>query len=305
VGGHPKVNLQAEAELQQAVEAEPRCLGLGFSNWSCQRLAVYLWPKLGQLFSAETIRRHLHKLGWRPLRPVHTVSSPDPDYQAKAAQLGELQQRAQRGELILLYQDEIDLALLPTLTRLWTPKGQQYKVDTPRQNRKCYGFGAINYTTGQVSRQISGHKDSDSFIELLTRLWRSYAAECRQRHIKAVLVMDNYIIHHSAKAKAALAKEAAWLEVFALPTYSPELNLIEQLWRHLRRVVTHNYGFSNLAALGDAVEEFLNDLDEHRQQALTFIGNTNAASTALLMCFYLVQFQGTSFVSMVASSSHL
>ncbi len=247
-------------------------------------MLAHLQAKLGLRCSKETIRRWLHKLGFHPARPVLSVSSPDPDYALKAAALLKLQTQAMADQLILLYQDEVDLALLPTVTRLWTRRGEQVKVNTPRQNQKCYGFGAVNYRTGQLSRYIGEHKDTDNFIKLLAQLGQDYAAWCREHKIKAVLVIDNYSVHHSHKSKAALVAEADWLEVFALPTYSPQLNLIERLWHQLRREVTDNYGFGSLDKLRVAVEQFFGRLDQQPQQALTIIGNTG-----LLMWSYLAR----------------
>ncbi len=59
----------------------------------------------------------------------------------------------------------------------------------------------------------------------------------------------------------------------ALPTYSPKLNLIERLWKHLRRKVTHNHLFDGIANLVAAVEKFFTDLDGRRSEVLSVIGN--------------------------------
>lgn len=52
---------------------------------------------------------------------------------------------------------------------------------------------------------------------------------------KTVLVMDNSSIHTS---NMMLEKEKEWLAkgltLFFLPTYSPELNIIEILWRFIK-----------------------------------------------------------------------
>ena len=59
-----------------------------------------------------------------------------------------------------------------------------------------------------------------------------------------------------------------------LPTYSPWLNLIERLWKHLRRKVTHNHLFASMAELLKAVCSFLETLNATPQLTLSIIGAT-------------------------------
>ncbi len=65
------------------------------------------------------------------LRPVLSIASPDPDYRQKAKKLEKYQKQAKNGEILLYYQDEIDLNLLPGILRCWTLRGSQRKVMTP------------------------------------------------------------------------------------------------------------------------------------------------------------------------------
>ena len=91
---------------------------------------------------------------------------------------------------------------------------------------------------------------------------------------KIVLVVDNFIIHHSQKTLQFLKKYAKQLVLFALPTYSPWLNRIELLWKHLRRKVTHNHLFKTISELVQAVGSFLEKLNETPQLTLSVIGAT-------------------------------
>jgi putative transposase len=55
------------------------------------------------------------------------------------------------------------------------------------------------------------------------------------REKRCVVVLDNYAPHHGRVIREqATALQAAGVELFYLPPYSPELNLIEPLWRHIK-----------------------------------------------------------------------
>jgi hypothetical protein len=258
--------------LTEWVEQDPRTAGQPFSVWTCLELAKQLLAQMQVQVSPEAVRKHLHRLQYHLIRPVLSVSSPDPDYQIKVQRLADCQQQAGDGKLILLYEDEFDLNLLPGVIRCWTKQGSQRKIPTPGQNIKRYGFGAVNSQTGQVLYRVGEHKDSAGFCELLEQIVPAYCPGETYSGPKVAVVVDNYRIHSSKLTQATLDKYADRLFVVPLPTYSPKLNVIELLWKYLRRKVTHNHLFENIEKLIQAVEAFLKSLDQHRDTVLSVIG---------------------------------
>ncbi|OJV96487.1 MAG: hypothetical protein BGO39_12125 [Chloroflexi bacterium 54-19] len=209
--------------------------------WDCASLAHQLVKQGNAKVSRETVRRHLHELNFRIVRPVLSVKSPDPDYRVKAAKLLELQAQAAKGQIVLLYEDEVDLKHLPGVIGCWTERGKQHKVPTPADNQKRYGFGAVEYRTGRVIYSTSEHKNSAGFEALLEQIVATDryqpAQGAEKPPPKIVLVIDNFKIHHSKLSLAALERHKDQLEMFRLPVYAPELNLIERVWKYMRRTV--------------------------------------------------------------------
>jgi len=272
LGVLPKVTGPCEAELKKLVEQQPREAGYSFSTWTCADLLRELIRKGFEVVSGETIRAHLHALGYRVRRPVLSIASPDPEYQQKVKKLKRYQKQAKNGEILLYYQDEIDLNLLPGILRCWTLQGVQRKVPTPGVNQKRYGFGAVNYVSGRTVHRIEERKNSTGFCAFIEQFMQTVIHAPDYHGQKIVLVVDNFIIHHSRKTHEFLEKYADQLLLFMLPTYSPWLNLIERLWKHLRRKVTHNHLFASIAELVKAVCSFLEALNATPQLTLSVIG---------------------------------
>ena len=258
--------------MKKLVEQDPREIGKPFSVWTCLDLVKELTEKGLVEVCAETVRRHLRQLDYRVIRPVLSVNSPDPNYESKAQHLKECQEKARKGEIILLYEDEVDLNLLPGVIRCWAKRGQQRKILTPGQNQKRYGFGAVNFITGQVTYRVGERKNSDGFIDLVERIVADYCPGEVYQGPKIGLVVDNYIIHRSKKSLACLEKYADRLETVPLPTYAPMLNVIEMLWKYLRKKVTHNHLYGTIVKLVEAVESFLQSLNQSRTLVLSVIG---------------------------------
>ena len=120
-----------------------------------------------------------------------TVASPDPEYENKRSRIEDLQQQAKVGEIDLYYEDEVDLALLPTITHCWCKRGHQRKIETPRQNQKRYGAGLIHWVSGKLYWATSDHKVNALFRSVLSQVLESpegsptrkkYIVTARQGH---------------------------------------------------------------------------------------------------------------------------
>jgi DDE superfamily endonuclease len=82
-----------------------------------------------------------------------------------------------------------------------------------------------------------------------------------RRAPRCVVVLDNYSVHRSRAVQDALpGLAAAGIELVYLPPYSPELNLIEGLWRHVKHEELPVRSYPTAQALQAAVDHAL---DQH------------------------------------------
>ena len=133
----------------------------------------------------------------------------------------------------LYLQDEVEVALHPTLTRVWCRRGRrgQRLVEAPGTNCKRYGFGLVDWRDGWFD---------------WAQLQRAVARSSARGRIAFVL-LDNLSIHppRGSRLLRTLLTEvnatAVRLVLVYTPTYDPDANRIEWLWRALRRAVTHNH----------------------------------------------------------------
>jgi transposase len=153
----------------------------------------------------------------------------------------------------LYLQDEVEVALHPTLTRVWCRKGRrgQRLVEAPGTNRKRHGFGLVDWRDGWLDWELAEGRRAAPFCAQLRRA----TARSRARGRTALVLLDNLSIHTprgSRLLRELLAEVNLTGERLVLvytPTYDPESNRIEWLWRALRRAVTHNHQRETLAPL--------------------------------------------------------
>lgn len=123
-------------------------------------------------------------------------------------------------------------------------RGRQQRVRAPGVNRKQTVFGAFCYGRGLFVYHLQPRKTAWGVQLLLQKLVR----RARRTGRRIVVVMDQGSPHHAEALARYLHDVKAQLEVFWLPPYSPELNLIERLWKHLKASRMANVLWPSFAA---------------------------------------------------------
>ncbi len=165
--------------------------------------------------------------------------------------------KAQTGpDLTLLFGDSAEVSTFPTITRCWTPIGQQRTILTPGMRAaKRWNWGAVEPLTGKTVHIIHRRRNNVGFRRLLAAISRAYGLPSHPER-KVILFVDNDKAHKAKRVQTLLDKHHHQIQIEWLPPYSPELNPQEDVWQEMRRCVTHNHYFEHIAALLEAVREF-------------------------------------------------
>jgi transposase len=182
---------------------------------------------------------------------------------------------------VLLSQDEARFPMVPTLAATLGVKGHRPVVGTRDGKDVLYVFGVLNLISGALhantleSLQASNRKSAGSKTR---RMQKAFAAHLRHvgrmyprgKFRRVALTIDNAPWHRGKLIDEALA-DNPHLEFYRLPSYSPNLNVIERLWKKLRRRATHNRLFDTLADLKESVRASLGYFQAMRGKVLTLI----------------------------------
>lgn len=137
--------------------------------------------------------------------------------------------------------DETDIHLCPDLkTNGLQVVGQQLKLEGPGQDQVCYLFGSTDPFTGDGLYEIYDQKASCQFCFHLEHLMDTFPDQF------IFVIADNAPAHHSAATTAFLKDHQDRLELVSLPTYSPNLNGIERLWRVMREKLFRSQVYPSL-----------------------------------------------------------
>ncbi|GIO23385.1 hypothetical protein J11TS1_19660 [Oceanobacillus sp. J11TS1] len=137
----------------------------------------------------------------------------------------------------------------------WFLKGKQRTVPTYGRHQGAKLLGTLNYETGEVFVVETENYDAAVFLEFSKQVFWKYPSG------KIVMILDNARIHHAKLIQPFLEENRHRLELVFLPPYSPELNLVEGLWKWLKETIINNVFYSKVQEIKINVRKFIADIN--------------------------------------------
>jgi transposase len=247
-GRPPSFTLEQKDQIRQWAKQCPKNL---------HTIGVLIRERCGLEVSKQTIKRVLKScaVSWRRIRK-HVKHQPDPAvYQSKREALEVLREEDRQGIIDLRYFDESGFCLVPYIPYAWQERGETISIGSvPSERLNVLGF--MNKRNELEAYTFEGTVDSDVVICCFDQF-------CASLQGPTVVVMDNASIHTSEAFQEEIPKwEKQGLSIFYLPEYSPELNLIEILWRFMKYEWIEFWAYISFAHLIQYVEEVIKNFGE-------------------------------------------
>ena len=268
-GGRPaKLTPSQKKRLVELIEAGPLVVGLETACWNSGLIRVLIWREFGILYNRHYVCTLLSNMGFS-FQKARFVS----DHLDAAKRLVWLQAKwpaivraAKRGKGLILFEDEASFAQWGSLSYTWSRRGHQPEVPTSGKRKGYKVFGAMEYFSGRLFFQgIEGRFNSDSYQAFLQLIMAQTTA-----HL--FLIHDGARYHTSAATKAFLAAHHDRITEYPLPSYSPDFNPIEYLWKKTKQRATHNKYFKEFIELTVSVDKALAYFATHPDMVLGLFG---------------------------------
>ena len=159
---------------------------------------------------------------------------------------------AKAGKSVLLFVDAAHFVQAAFLGCLWC--FARVFIRSPSGRKRWNVLGAFNAITGQLTTVCNdGYITATTVCELLRLLAKQYAGR------PIVIVLDN-ARYQRCKFVEELAKELGITLQF-LPSYSPNLNLIERLWKFVKKKCLYNQYYETFADFTSGINDCLDRVE--------------------------------------------
>ena len=220
--------------------------------------------KFGKIYTASGMRDLLHRLNYEYKKPKLVPGNPDVDAQEEFAQYYEEFMLNKPENTEVLFVDAVHPEHNTMASYGWIKRGETRQLKTNSGRERLNLHGAINAETHEVTIIESDTVDEESTIDLLETI--------RQKYFMAsmiYLILDNARYHYSRKVQAYL--EGKNIKLVFLPSYSPNLNLIERLWKFFKKKVLYNQYHENITVFRLACIKFFRNIDQYREEIANFM----------------------------------
>lgn len=219
---------------------------------SIKTVLAKLYQETGKQVSEWTVKRLAKQNGkvWKRIRKSLRSKRDKAEFKQAQQEIAVLKAQAAQGEIDLRYFDEVGFNLTPVVPYAWQAAGETIEIPTAKSDHLTV-LGFYNTDNQFTEFTVSGCVNSDIVIACFEQFSATLAKE-------TVVIIDNASIHTSKKFKAQLSTWAKkGLQVKYLPSYAPELNLIEILWRFIKYSWLPFTAYQSFQALRKALQEIL------------------------------------------------
>jgi transposase len=192
-------------------------------------VVVLIRRQFGIKLSEASVGRLLRQLGLSCQKPLFRAYQKNPGAieQWKKTVFPEIKKRAKKLGATIYFQDESGIRSDFHSGTTWAPKGETPVIEVTGARFGLNMIGAIDMRGTLRFMIVKGSVSSEQICDLLNRLM--YGAEN-----PVFLIWDGHPTHRSKKVRECIESFGGKLEVFTLPSYSPELNPVEQVWNNVK-----------------------------------------------------------------------
>ena len=210
-------------------------------------------------YSANGLRNLLHRLGFTYKKPKHVPGKADAAKQAEFLENLEKLSKRKKPEDRIYYVDGVHPIHNSQPSYGWIKKGTEKELKANAGRDRININGAYRLEDQKVIIKESPVIDSQSTIHLFNKIRKS------QRKGIIYVVLDNARYYRSRLIQEYLKKNRR-IKLLFLPPYSPNLNLIERLWRFFRSKIIYNKYYEKFSVFREIVFEFFENITKYKKE---------------------------------------
>lgn len=225
----------------------------------------FIKENFNKSYSVSGVVSLLKRLGFVYKKTTLIPSKYDKEKQAEFKKdYEELEENLKKDEVIL-HMDGVHPQHNTTCTRAWIQKGEVKEIKSNTGRQRININGAYNPHNGDIILHEDTTINADAIIKTLKKIENFYPNKSR-----IYIILDNARYYYNKKVQEYLLSSR--IKFWFLPPYSPNLNLIERLWKYLRKHTINNQYYEAFDEFRAAIFKFFEDVPDKKEDLLKFVG---------------------------------
>ncbi len=246
-----KLKKEEEAWLQEALRQDLYI--------TSQEIIELVKAEFKVVYSVSGMTQLLHRLGYSYKKTKSVPSKGEVELQQAFVEKFDKMMETLPADNLVFFNDGVHPQHNTRSDYGWIRKGKDFEMPANAGRSRINLNGALN---AQDVSDIVVREDetinSDSNILLWETLHKKHPGK------QLIQICDNAGYNKSKKIQQWLS-DNKWCKVIYLPPYSPNLNLIERLWKFLRKQVISYYFYEKFSEFRTAVLTFFDKIQVHKK----------------------------------------
>ena len=248
VGRSPKLDYQQQEELTLHLE--------GHIYLTAKEEAAYIEDKYGVQYSPKGTVKLLHRLGFNYKKPKHVPGKADTQRQTDFIQSYNRLKENKAGEDKIYFMDGVHPLHNSQPAYGWIKKGEEQTLKTNTGRQRININGAYDIENHKVIIREDESINAQSTIALLEQMLKE------QPLGMLYIILDNARYYRSKLVQEFIGKNPRIQFVF-LPPYSPNLNIIERLWKLFKKKTSYNKYYEKFSVFREKCMGFFENIEEY------------------------------------------
>jgi transposase len=224
--------------LDDLVDAGAAASGFPNDLWDSRRVASVIRSHFGVSYHPHHVAKLLRTRGFSVQKPQRLLALADAaeQYRWESQTKRQIGRRAMSKAATIFFEDEMTLATQSTVGRTWSRVGRTPEHKTFGRQKGVKAFGAVSGEGLFRYRVQLSYFSRESFRAFLVAFRASTDGYL-------MLIVDGAPYHKGGTIEDFVQDPRNEMELYRLPSYSPELNPQEHVWKVFRKQFAHNRSF--------------------------------------------------------------
>lgn len=255
-GGEPKLNIEQVKELTTHLQSR--------IYLSAKEICHYVKKHYEVEFTIKGMTSMLHRLEFTYKKPKQLPGKSDKKAQQEFIKEYEQIKVSKNPEDKIIFIDAVHPLHNSQPAFGWIKKGEEQALPANTGRMRVNINGAYDIQYHDVTIQEDESINAQSTIALFEKLLKKYPS------VILYLIVDNARYYRSKKVQEFVAQHSR-LKLKFLPPYSPNLNLIERLWKFFKKKVTYNKYYEKYDVFRDKCTDFFENIGQYKSELQTLM----------------------------------
>lgn len=232
----------------------------------CQEIVDFIKAQFDTHYTINGATKLLHRLGFVYKQVVGIPGKLNEEKQRAFVKQYEEMKANTRSDEIILFGDGVHPTHNLHKTKAWVKRGEEKQVRTNTGRGRLNINGALDPEAMEVTVRYSKTINAQETIIFFDQLQEKY------KGVKIKLIVDNARYYKNKDVAGYLAQEGCMIELIFLPSYSPNLNFIERLWKFMKKYIIGVKYREKFKEFEYDIQQFFKNINQYEDKLRPFIG---------------------------------